>query len=170
MSNKIPVNKLRLGTLKYFDKDVHGVEVSSFEAYAFLININGCYVNVLDIAEEEMPVFSRICYSNTTSSGDSYGTKLIHESGNMRSGMCYIIEDVDLERMFGDAAVSLEKIEDYVINSDKFFLNRMALLNRKQLSNKSKKKLSKTIMDDHAKLQEINDYFSERITGFQYFK
>ena len=70
----ISTDKLSLAKVKYFDVKHNGVEVTGEDPYVFLLNINNTYINLFDPVEN-LPVYDRLPYSNTTMSGVDFGSK-----------------------------------------------------------------------------------------------
>ena len=170
LDKEINTEKLKLAKLKYFDKMRMGVEVSEINAYAFLINIGGRYVNIFDESLSDIPVFDRTYYSNTTISGIDFGTKLIYLSGKLETGPCYIVEQTDMRQKFGSSTVSLSDIEQYILDSNDYFIDREYILNNSNMSRREKKKYKVKRFFDQKEKEQLDAFFSERDCGFQYIK
>lgn len=170
IDKEINIDKLKLAKLKYFDKKRMGVEVSEINAYAFLVNIDGKYVNVFDESLSDIPVFDRTFYSNTTSSGIDFGTKLIYLSGKLETGPCYIVEQNDMKQKFGSSVVSLSDIERYILDSNDYFIDRESILSNPNMSRKEKRKYKLKRFFDQKEKEKLDEFFSERDCGFQYIK
>lgn len=170
LDKEIDTDKLKLAKLKYFDKKRMGVEVSEINAYAFLVNIDGKYVNVFDESLSDIPVFDRTFYSNTTSSGIDFGTKLIYLSGKLETGPCYIVEQNDMKQKFGSSVVSLSDIERYILDSNDYFIDRESILSNPNMSRKEKRKYKLKRFFDQKEKEKLDEFFSERDCGFQYIK
>ena len=152
----ISTDKLRLAKVKYFDVKHNGVEVTGEDPYVFLLNINNTYINLFDPVEN-LPVYDRLPYSNTTKSGVDFGSKIVLKQGEERDGLCYVIENTKVKGLFNRDLVSIVDIENYMIHSDKFFIDRRDLL-----LNNSKFKISRKL---RAK------YYNDVVKGeeFEYF-
>lgn len=170
LDKEIDTDKLKLAKLKYFDKKRMGVEVSEINAYAFLVNIDGKYVNVFDESLSDIPVFDRTFYSNTTSSGIDFGTKLIYLSGKLETGPCYIVEQNDMKQKLGSSVVSLSDIERYILDSNDYFIDRESILSNPNMSRKEKRKYKLKRFFDQKEKEKLDEFFSERDCGFQYIK
>ncbi len=170
IDKEINIDKLKLAKLKYFDKKRMGVEVSEINAYAFLVNIDGKYVNVFDESLSDIPVFDRTFYSNTTSSGIDFGTKLIYLSGKLETGPCYIVEQNDMKQKFGSSVISLSDIERYILDSNDYFIDRESILSNPNMSRKEKRKYKLKRFFDQKEKEKLDEFFSERDCGFQYIK
>ena len=62
---KISADKVRIGQMRYFDIERNGTEIPEDKAYAFLVKVNGVYINPFN-PFEEIPVYDRTKYTNTT--------------------------------------------------------------------------------------------------------
>ena len=51
----VDLKRLKLAKVRYYDAKNNGAELSDIDAYAFLINVNGHYINLFDPIEE-LPV------------------------------------------------------------------------------------------------------------------
>lgn len=162
---KISTKKLKLAKLKYFDEERNGAEVSDINAYAFLANVDGKYVNFFEpFSEEELLVFKRSIYPNVTMDGEYYGNKLIQVSGDARDGKCFIIENVDVSKLLGKSIISDEELSDYVCSSSMFFIDRAELLKRKKNRTLIRKSfINKRIAEDLQLMDEVDEYFDSRL-------
>lgn len=166
----INVDRIRIAKVRYYDNKRKGVEVTSLDANAILIKIDGEYKNIFDEKMMELPVFSRTLYSNTTENGDDFGTKLIHLSGELKTGLCYILDKGNMLKEFGKPEVSISDIENYIINSKDFYIDRESIIKNKDISRKMKRYYRKLLVDDRIAKDQFNKYFAERIEGYQYKK
>lgn len=90
-SDVIKTSRLRKARIKYFESDKNGCEVFCPEAYALLLKVGDAYINVVN-PYEECNVYDRVPYSNSTKSGEDYGTKLLLVCGREEDGLCYVLE------------------------------------------------------------------------------
>ena len=104
---KIDSKKLKLAQIKYFDVEHNGLEVTGQDVYAFLYDVNGTYVNPFNVFEE-MPVYKRLPYSNTTLDGDDYGSKITLAQGEPVDGLSYVISNTSMEDLFGNKELDTE--------------------------------------------------------------
>ena len=171
MQNKmINVDDIKLAKIKYYDSELNGVELSDISAYVVLIKCNGKYINVFDPELRDVPVLRRTVYVNVTKDGDDYGTKLVYVCGELKSGMCYIIEDKNMREVFKKDNVNISDIEKYIINSIHFFVDRENIVLNSHISYRVRKNVKLTLLRDHESKEKLNKYFSERNIGIQYFK
>ena len=128
MSTKIRTENLRLAQLRFYETQRNGTEILPMLAYAFLLKNGDQYINILN-PEEEYPVYGRVPYSNTTISGEDYGTKIILLSGEERDGLCYVLENRSVSSMFGNKEeISFQELQKYVMFSSDFFVDRMKIV------------------------------------------
>ena len=88
-ANEIDTSSLSLATVRYFNKERNGVEFTDINAYVLLINVNGKLYNYFTL-DNNLLVFRRSVYSNVTSDGTSFGTKLKYVRENIESEVCNI--------------------------------------------------------------------------------
>ncbi len=162
---KIDTKKLKLAKLKYFDEERNGAEVSDINAYAFLAEVDGKYVNFFEpFSDEELLVFKRSIYPNVTMDGEEYGNKLIQVSGTARDGKCFIIENVDVSKLLGKSEISDEELSDYICRSSMFFIDRVELLKRKKHGSLMRKSvINKRIAEDIQMMDEVDEYFDSHL-------
>lgn len=169
---KIDTKKLNLAKLNYFDK-VHGVEVSDIQAYAFLVELNGDYVNFFNpFGDEKLQVFKRTIYPNVTRDGEEYGNQLEKvSSGDTFDGPCYIIEKIDVTEMLGTDEISDEELGEYVCKSSKFFIDRIELL-KKRKANSVRQRIftNKKIEEDLQEMEKIDEYFDSHEKNKKIYK
>ena len=167
-STNVNTSKLRLAQVRYFDEEKNGTEIPRIKAYAFLQEVNGVYVNLLD-PTEELPVYERTPYTNTTLDGEDFGTKIILAQGEEKEGPCFVLEKVNVRELFGRDIVTIEDVEKYVLKSEMFFVDRMSLIKEKKgfiihLGSRLK------VMEDSKKFDEMNAFFAGHKKGIQYHK
>ena len=125
--DKIKLKRLKLARVKYFDKEHNGAEVNDIDAYAFLYEKDGEYVNLFNPARE-YPVYGRVPYTNTTRDGEDFGSKIVLRSGEVESGPCYIIDMEDCSKFFGKDKMSLDSLKQYMMMSSSFFIDRLEMM------------------------------------------
>ena len=166
---KVDSSRLRLAQVRYFNKEMNGVSIPSQSAYAFLVNVNGTYVNIVNPIEE-LPVYDRVPYTNTTLDGEDYGTKLVLINGEVQDGVCYVLERTKIEDLFDKKEVYISDLEDYIMKSDKFFIDRIDLLRDKIGSQRRKSYYRRKMVSDLKLLDKFNNYLAEESKGVQYKK
>lgn len=170
---KIDTKKLKLAELQYFDEEKNGAEVSDIQAYAFLVKLNGDYVNFFNpFGDEKLQVFKRTIYPNVTRDGEEYGTKIKKvSSGDVFDGPCYIIEKIDVTKMLGTDEISDEELGEYVCKSSKFFIDRIELL-KKRKANSVRQRIftNKKIEEDLQKMEKINEFFDSHKKNQKIYK
>lgn len=170
---KIDTKKLNLAKLNYFDKEENGTEVSDIQAYAFLVELNGDYVNFFNpFGDEKLQVFKRTIYPNVTRDGKEYGNRLKKvSSGDVFDGPCYIIENIDVTEMLGTDEISDEELGEYVCKSSKFFIDRIELL-KKRKANSVRQRIftNKKIEEDLQEMEKIDEYFDSHEKNKKIYK
>lgn len=158
-NNKVDVKKLRLAQIRYFDSSRNGCEIPQSKAYAFLINVDGQYVNILNPAME-YPVYDRSPYSNTTLDGEDFGNRLILVNGEVKNGTCYVMELIDVGELFNDSMVNISTIEKFVFQSDYFFPDRIDLYQNKSKISKDKYVYYKKYQHDLILMKRLQKYLN----------
>ena len=156
---KIDISKVKLAQLRYFNLERKASEIPEEKVYAMLVEINGTYINLLNPIEE-LPVFGRAPYTNTTPDGQhEFGNQLFLINGELQDGLCYILEKEDMKYEFRRDKVSINDIENYVLNSKLFFADRVELLekDKKIARDRYYKKL---YLEDIKKLNKLKEYLS----------
>ena len=159
-NNMIDTKRIRLAKRTYFDIGHDGSVVPTVDAYAFLVNVNGTYVNPFNIAEE-LPIFDRVPYSNTTLDGEDFGTKIVLVQGELKGGECYVLEKMDLSKYYGKDKMSLSMLEDIILASTQFFVDRIELLEEKGGSPRRKSIARRIIAEDKLKRKKFRDFIEE---------
>ena len=95
----IRVKDLKKAKIRYYEKDRNGCEIPEVEAYTLFVKKGDRYINFFH-PFVNCNVYERVPYSNSTSTGETFGSKLVLAQGEEKDGICYIIEN-DLG-MFGD--------------------------------------------------------------------
>ena len=168
MKNKgIDISKIRLAQIRYFDADRKGSLIPEERAYVFMVDIGGEYVNLFN-PSENLPVYGRTPYSNTTRYGIEFGTKIVLLQGEIQNGPCYIIEKINPDDIFRKEEVTVEEIENYMLQSDRFFIDRIDIFERrKSIIDFGKRK---KIREDRVKLEKFEDYMKSQEKGYVYKK
>lgn len=157
ISKVMKADHVRLARVRYNDIHNKGVEIDDIDAYAFLLKAGESYINIFDITSG-YPVFERMPYSNTTSDGEDYGTKLIQISGDRnKSGLCYVLEDITARNLFNLDEVTEDLLKEYIIRSNKFFVDRKSILQDTPSFMKKVGALPKLLKDEkkHMRLQRF---------------
>ena len=164
----IRADKVRLAKIKYFDLEHNGVEITSDDPYVFLIKVKDSYVNLFD-PTEDMPVYDRLPYSNTTKDGEDFGSKILLIQGDTKEGLCYVLENTKLKDLFDRDLISINDLIKYMISSDKYFVDRKEYILDSSLFKISKKLRSK-YFNDCKKLDDFKYYVNNHNKGVQYIK
>jgi len=128
---EIKTERLKLAQIRHFSKAHNGVEVPRNKAYVFLYKLGeDKYVNLFNTMQE-LPVYERVPYSNTTKEGLDYGTKIVLASGEEKSGPCFVVENIGMDNLFGEEKISLEQLKQFVFASNLFFIDRPTLVEEK---------------------------------------
>ena len=173
MKNKTLVTeRLKLARIKVYDAEgegsyyyPEGVETP----YAFLYEINGTYVNILNPLEE-LPVCQRtasaFCDTNT---GEDIGTWMTHVSGELVDGPFYVMNHGNCRgELFSNDEIELDLLKRYVLRSAKFFYDRLDIIESLPLIEKMKyRALAKRDQERHKKFDE---YLESLDLGYQYKK
>ena len=156
---KVDASRVRLAQLRYFNLERNASEIPEIEAYAVLVDINGTYINVLNPLEE-LPILDRTPYTNVTPDGlHEFGNKLILVNGESQDGPCYVLEKGDLKGDLRREKVSVTDIENYVLDSKLFFVDRVELLEKeRRLSNG--KYYKDLYLEDIKKLNKFKEYLN----------
>lgn len=172
-SIKFKRENLFLAEVKYFDKEKKGIEVSDNLSYVVVARCGNekdgyTYFNALDMNDIH-PVFERSsCYTNYYN-GMDYGNKMIFVGGWLENGPCWVIKS-ELSRRCFDEDVSLEEIEEAVLNSSNYFKDRKNIALKRFKKMKEPFKMIKIILDDSVKEDYYNYFFMERIFQKQKIK
>ena len=166
---EIDTSKLYLAQVRYYETERNGVEITDLKAYAFLAKVNGAYINILNPVEE-LPVYNRLPYSNTTRDGIDYGNIISLVCGDEKDGPCFVIENVDVKKIFGQDTILLSDVENYVLNSDLFFVDRIDLMSSSENSSLHYIKSRKKLNDDIRSLSQLKSIFSSHENAVSYKK
>ena len=159
MENKIIDSKnICLAQLRYFNFERKSTVIPDEKAYVILLNVDGNYSNI--VTGEVLPVYGRVPYANTTLDGEDYGTMLYSVTGEVKDGMCYLLEEKENFGMFVEKdSYSMKEIESEIINSSLLFVDRIDLLNKRKLSVINRLRANKIILKDTKKMENFyNSY------------
>lgn len=128
----VSIDRIKRAEIRYFESEKNGVAIPNMEAYAILVNVNGVYVNVVHPLEE-INVWGRLPYSNSTNMGEDYGTKIKLLSGKENDGVCYVIEPTlpkEIEDLVIDDTnkINIGDIYWYIANSKDYYVDRISIL------------------------------------------
>lgn len=151
-----------LAEMKYYSKENNGIEVSAPLTYAFIVDLGeGQFANPFDISED-FPVFQKLPYSNCTSTGVEYGSKVFLANTIDRTGPCYVLsKNVGDMGLMGDI-VSSEQLVDYMFkNSENLYFK-----DRKHFASDKLKRhpftLRKLMESDEEKEAAMTAFLAER--------
>ena len=153
----IEASRVRLAQVRYFNAKENASEIPEEKAYAFLVNVNGTYINPFNPLEE-VPVYDRVWYGNVREDGESYGTKIVLVNGEVQEGVCYILESFDVRDIFEKEVISMKDIEDYMFDSDAYFIDRIELIENRKLNPMEKLRRNKKIVEDIEKGMKLKEY------------
>ena len=156
-------NEYYVAELKYTDGS--RVELGDAPSYAIVqkfqedLGDGHFYTRFVNIfSGEEYPAYSRSnsCgqyYYNDRGEEYQIGCRLIQESTEMKKGPCYLLTNERMEN------ISKTDIENMVINSNRYFKDRVGILNRRGKKDLATRRI---IFEDQRKQEELLDYFAER--------
>ena len=167
---KINTKDLKLAQLRYYETKYNGTEILPISCYAFLLSVNGQYRNILN-PMEELPVYGRVPYSNTTISGEDYGNKIILLSGEEKDGLCYVLENTDVKKMFSDKEViSFKTLKKCVCASKEFFIDRVSILKKERKLIPDSSFYHMVMQKDLEKIEELKKLFEEKESHKKFVK
>lgn len=155
MIDLLPVKRIKKAEIRYFEVDKNACEIPNIKAYSYFLQLDGKYINIFH-PFEECNVYERVPYSNTTKSGESFGTKIVLASGTIEDGVCYILEKND-EKISNEDFISIEDLQNRIFDMDDFIVDRISILNNKDFKINFIKRVIK-IKQDQKKLKELQDY------------
>ena len=168
MENRsLKTRDLRLARVKYYDLEHNGAELSHIDAYAFLERVGEEYVNVFD-PTDGLAVLDRSLYTNTTKDGEDYGNRLIHVCGTLTDGPCYVMDRVSVPDMMGIDIISTEQLREYVLRSDKFFVDRISLIQQEKRVRRIA--FLPTLARDQKQMDAFKEYMGSHLKGKMYVK
>ena len=159
-NNYIDSKRIRVGKITYFDADNNGSLVPPISAYVFMLQFGNLYINPFDLASD-YPVYDRVPYSNCTRDGLEYGTKIKHVQGEIKNGPCIVLEKVDFSEHYGEDKMSLKSLGDIMIGSNKFFVDRLNVLEDRNVGLIIKGSIRKKILEDKINHRKLNDFIDK---------
>ena len=155
---------VKLAQVRYFDTYHNGVEIPEIKAYTFLYKQGDYYINYLN-PSEELPVYDRVPYTNTTLDGFDFGTKIVLAQGECMDGPCYVIENIGVDNIFGMDTITSEQLEEFVLKSNLFFVDRLGLINNKKVIS-----INSKYLEDVEKMKAFRKYMVTSRKGAVYKK
>ncbi|MBQ6497202.1 MAG: hypothetical protein IJI58_00610 [Bacilli bacterium] len=127
-NTEISVKNLYIGEIRCFNTALNLTYIPEKDqkGYAFLVDVNGVYINPFNPLEG-LPVYSRTCYSSYTINGEPHGNKIEIAYGEVKDGKCYVIDYEKPEDIFDKDTVTIKDLEDYMFKADKFFVDRITI-------------------------------------------
>ena len=166
---KISIDKVRRADLRYYDDEHHGIELTDSQSKAILVDLGFGYLNLFNLGEG-YPVFDRSKFTNISSAGEDYGTKMIPLSENFDTGPCWVLEAVNMRNELKKAFVSIEDIENYILESSDFYKDRTEIARRRIRHLEHPVKMVRIINADKNAMRSMNEFFSARECGLQKVK
>lgn len=161
---KVNTKDLSVAEVRYYDKEKNGLEYTSPLSYVILLNRGDTYVNLFNCGDFA-PVYTRIKnVSNRFKDSDEFfGTKINLVCGEVQSGEAWLISDVNFSEVFGMEEVDVDDIENYVIESDLFFKDRLEIIKTLQKRYVLPEVSVRSVLEkDQKSLDEMNAFFAER--------
>ena len=130
----VSIDRVKRAEIRYFEKEMNGVAIPEVRAYAILLRVNDSYISIVDPFKESN-VWGRLPYTNSTSSGEDFGTKIRLLSGKEEDGVCYVLEPTlpteltDLVQE-GTDQIDIDDIYSYIANSKDFYYDRIDLIRK----------------------------------------
>ncbi len=156
-------SELILADLRIYDIG-YGVEVDLDMPKVLLKQIDGVFCNVFN-ENESYPLLKRLPYSNTSKDGDTYGNKLqvVGEKLESKEGLCAVESIEDFFKDDDKKIMSIEELEEMVINSELFFKDRAEILYRRAseiTSSRKARKIMKKVERDYDKLLHYQEQYN----------
>ena len=108
---------LRLAKVKYYSEEKKAAALADVDAYVFLMRVGDQFINVFNELDDCLIMDRSKRYANA----------LNYVSGELKSGPCYVVEPFPVEETLGRDTISFEDLKEYVMKSDKFFIDRLSL-------------------------------------------
>lgn len=158
------VENLHLAEIKYLSLENGGVELGEPVSYVFLFKRperDRFYLNPISFVDT-YAVFKRVPYSNTTRDGEDYGSKMkiVGNDYYLESGICYVLSSTTAREIFEKDTVSKEELEDYILASDKYFVDRELIA--KERMDKDSFRMKRIIAKDKKSEEKYIKFFEER--------
>ena len=167
-NNLLDVKKLRLAQVRYFNEERMSSSLPRQAAYAFLVQLGDAYFNVFN-PTENLPVYDRVPYTNVNEFGEEFGNMISLVYGEIKDGPCYILQSLPVDKLFEKDTISFLELENYMINSSLFFVDRIGLIEDSMKKNSIK--FSKSLLlKDFERLEQLNCFFEKQGKGISYRK
>lgn len=158
MNIRFKTKDIKLAELKYFDKDHGGMEYMDSLSLIFVAKVGDEYVNLLNICESYQ-TYERVPYSNTTNDGEDFGTMISLVSGVEKNGPCWLLTGQKVDDLLKEETVSIEELEDYVLNSRDYFKDRYDIAFNRLYRGERLFKMLDIINKDITKKRNIDRFF-----------
>lgn len=162
----IKSENIKIAAVRYYDVENNGLVYPNDEqlSYVVLLNRGDVYINLLN-PEESLPVFKRVPYTtNYHGTEVCFGTKVRLESGEDKEGEVWLVEP-HLTFSEYPMDVSIRDVEDYVIESPIYFVDRARVieerLKRKIMTPHRRKKLINIMLSDKEKESKVKAFFDD---------
>ena len=158
----LDTKRLKLARIKVYNAEGEGSYYYPEDVetpYAFLYEINGTYVNILNPLEE-LPVCQRTTSAFCdTKTGEDIGTWMTHVSGELVDGPFYVMNHGDCRSELSlNDEIELELLKKYVLRSAKFFYDRLDIINSLSLIGRIKYRMvAERDLESHRKFNEHLD-------------
>lgn len=160
-------NKLHLAELRYFDKAHNGVELTEPLGYGIIREFGHegeeSYEEVCSgMMGEKFPILKRVPYANYTADGNAFGTKLQLVSDSIDTGLCWVIDNSNMEKALGIDEVDDDILKNYVLLSKRFFYNRVYQAQDEIDKNNRTLLMKRVIMRDKPSHYKVEQFLAER--------
>ena len=154
----IPVERIKKAQLRYFDGN--GTEIPEIKAYTIFIKKEDTYVNLFNFMTE-CNVYERLPYSNSTQSGEDYGTKIRLVCGKEERGICYVLESGKMDELSRYDSIPLMDLYKIILKSDDYYFDRKDIITAYPhlVSHRERKKI---LEKDDVMMDKLFDYFDEK--------
>lgn len=155
------VENLHLAEIRYLSLENNGVEFGNPIGYTFLMNRDSIYMELI-CCSSDIPVLKRLPFSNTTRDGEDYGSKMavVGNKCYLESGPCYVLSNTTTREIFEKDVVSKEELEDYILASDKYFVDRKFIATERM--DKEPSRMKRIIAKDKKDEEKYIKFFEER--------
>lgn len=158
------VENLHLAEIRYLSLEDGGVELGDPIGYVFLVKRaerDRVYLNPISF-DDDYAVFKRMPYSNTTKDGEDYGSKMkiVGNDYYLESGICFVLSDITAREIFEKDVVSMEELEDKILASNKYFVDREFIATERM--DKEPFKMRRIIAKDKKDKEKYIKFFEER--------
>lgn len=155
------VENLHLAEIRYLSLENGGVELGESVGYVFLINRDSVYMESISCFSF-MPVLKRLPFSNTTRDGEDYDSKMkvVGNEFYLESGPCYVLSNTTAREIFEKDVVSEKELEDYILASEKFFVERRIIAKKRMKSDPIR--MTEILVKDKEHEEKFIKFFEER--------